>query len=125
MEKRKIAKTVKSKPVKAAKVEAKSAPKAGLAVLYISGTQFLVSAGTKLLVDQLSGKEGASEKAPALVLEPQIGKGTISYKILGHQKGPKIRVATYKAKSRHRKVKGARAHLTEIQVEKITEGVGK
>ena len=111
-------------PAKVAKNEVKEAQKsAGLAVLSISGTQYLVSEGDKLLVDQLSGKEGSLEKAPVLILEPEIVKGMASYKILGNQKGPKIRVAIYKAKSRYRKVRGSRAHLTEIQIEKITEGV--
>ena len=124
MEKRKITKTTKTKTAKVAKSEVKEAQKsAGLAVLSISGTQYLVSEGDKLLVDQLPGKEGSLEKAPVLILEPEIGKGMASYKILGNQKGPKIRVAIYKAKSRYRKVRGSRAHLTEIQIEKITEGV--
>ena len=124
MEKRKITKTTKTKPAKVAKNEVKEAQKsAGLAVLSISGTQYLVSEGDKLLVDQLPGKEGSLEKAPALILEPEIVKGMASYKILGDQKGPKIRVAIYKAKSRYRKVRGSRSHLTEIQIEKITEGV--
>ena len=123
MEKRKVTKTANPKTAKAAKPQAKAAAKsAGLAVLYMSGTQYLVSEGTTLLVDQLPGKEGSSEKAPATILEPQIGKGTISYKILSHEKGPKIRSAIYKAKSRYRRVRGGRAHLTKIEIVKITEG---
>ncbi|KKW05667.1 MAG: 50S ribosomal protein L21 [candidate division CPR1 bacterium GW2011_GWC1_49_13] len=123
MEKRKITKTAKPKTAKAVKAETKPVAKStGLAILTISGTQYLVKEGDELLVAKLAGKEGSTEKVPAMVLEPQIGKGTISYKIIGPQKGPKIRVATYKAKSRYRRVRGARAHLTKIEVVKITEG---
>ncbi|MDZ7587266.1 MAG: bL21 family ribosomal protein [Patescibacteria group bacterium] len=40
-------------------------------------------------------------------------------KIIDQILGDKIRVATYKAKSRYRKVKGHRDQLTRVLIEKI------
>lgn len=125
MEKKKIVKTKKVQPAKVRKTAAKPAaqPKGEmLAVLPIGGSQYLVSEGSTLKVDLLEGEVDSQEKITGLILDPKITKGTITYKILEHTKGPKIRVAIYKAKSRYRKVRGFRAQLSEIQIEKIEEG---
>jgi len=52
--------------------------------------------------------------------QPLIKNAQVKAKILDQFKGKKIRVATYKAKSRYRRVKGSRPQLTKIKIEKIT-----
>jgi len=90
-----------------------------LAVLVLGGNQHLVREGSELLVNRLDLKDGKSAKAPATILEPVLGKGSVTYKVLEQEKGPKILVMKYKAKSRYRKKRGFRAQLTKIVVEKI------
>ncbi|MEX0587400.1 MAG: bL21 family ribosomal protein [Patescibacteria group bacterium] len=90
-----------------------------LAVLVLGGKQQLVREGSEILVNHLDLKEGKSAKAPAVILEPAPGQGSVTYKVLGQEKGPKILVMKYKAKSRYRRKRGYRSQLSRIVVEKI------
>lgn len=90
-----------------------------LAVLVLGGKQHLVREGSELSVNRIDLKEGKSAKAEATIIEPEIGKGSITYKVLGEEKGPKVLVMKYKAKSRYRKKRGYRSKLSKILVEKI------
>jgi large subunit ribosomal protein L21 len=51
---------------------------------------------------------------------PVVAKASVKLEVLVHEKGEKIRVATFKAKSRYRKVKGHRQALTQVKVVSIT-----
>lgn len=90
-----------------------------LAVLNLGGRQYLVREGSEITVNHLDLKEGKSVKAEATIVEPDFGKGSVTYKLLEQKKGPKILVMKYKAKSRYRKKMGFRAQLSKIVVEKI------
>ena len=48
-----------------------------------------------------------------------VKKAEVEAEVLEHFKGKKLRVATYKAKSRYRKVKGHRSLYTKIKILKI------
>lgn len=99
------------------------------AVVKIGGSQYKVREGDEFEVDRLPQKEGELIEFPQVLLlvddgvvkigQPQIEKAKIQAKILAHQKGEKIRVARFRAKSRYRKVTGFRALLTRIKIEKI------
>jgi large subunit ribosomal protein L21 len=91
------------------------------AVISIQGKQYKVAPGQELLVEKLKDKEANAEVL--LVVndgEVLIGKPTldtkIALKVLGDEKGEKIHVRKYKAKSRYRKHIGFRASLTRLQV---------
>jgi large subunit ribosomal protein L21 len=90
-----------------------------LAILELGGAQHLIREGTELTVPHLSGVEKSKVKTPVTILQPSIGKGTATYRVVEHLKGPKIVVMKYKAKSRYRKKQGFRAQLSKIVVEKI------
>lgn len=102
------------------------------AVLEISGKQYRVSPQDTLTVDKLEFKAGTTavfDQVYLLVNGGKVSLGTplvkntvVSAQILEHIKGPKIRVATYTAKSRHRKVKGHRQPLTRVKIVSILEG---
>lgn len=102
------------------------------AVIKIGGSQFKVAEGDELLVDKLEGEKGKMVELGEVLLlvddkkvtigQPLVGGVKIKAEILDQTKGKKIRVATYKAKSRYRRVKGHRRFLTKIKIEKI-EGV--
>lgn len=102
---------------------------ANYAVVKIGGSQYKVKEQDVLLVDRLPDKEGAKvllDGVLLLVSDTQVRVGTpkvegaqVEAKVLGHEKGEKIRVSRFKAKSRYRKTKGFRASLTKIKIEKI------
>lgn len=100
------------------------------AIVEIKGKQYPIKEGEEIEVEKIEGEKGKKitfEKVLLIVEEKkkQIGtplvKGAkITAEILDQFKGKKIRVATYKAKSRYRRVIGHRAQLTRIKINKIT-----
>ena len=99
------------------------------AVVKISGSQFKVAEGDELVVDKIEGKKGEIIDFQEVLLlvdgqkkkigQPLVKGLGVKAKIVDQLKGKKIRVATYKAKSRYRRVKGHRSLLTKIKIEKI------
>ena len=100
------------------------------AVVKIAGFQYKVSEGDELEVSKIEAEKDKSvifeevllivEKGQLKIGQPFVKKAQIKAKILDQIKGEKIRVATYKAKSRYRRVKGFRPLLTKIRIEKIS-----
>lgn len=100
------------------------------AVISISGKQQVVSEGEKLQVDRLEVKEGdtLNIKDVLLVVDggakigtPLVEGATVKAKVVSHERGEKIRVATFKAKSRQRKVRGHRQSLTTLEIVSINK----
>lgn len=98
------------------------------AVVKISGSQYLVSEGDELLVNRLNLEDNKLTLNDVLLVdgdkEFKVGKPFISdchieAEILGEEKGDKIRVSKYKAKSRYRRTVGFRSKLNRIRIEKI------
>jgi large subunit ribosomal protein L21 len=96
------------------------------AVIKISGHQFKVIEGQELLVDKIKDPK---ETAEVLLIsdgdkvslgKPLVSGAKVTFKILGEEKGEKIEVRTYKAKSRSRKHIGFRPIYSKIQILKIT-----
>lgn len=102
------------------------------AVIKTQGQQFKVKEGDEIEVDKLDlgeGKEIIFDQVLLLVEgeKVKIGRPTLSGvvvqgKVLAQTKGKKIRVATFKAKSRYRRVKGFRPQITKVRIEKIVTG---
>jgi len=98
------------------------------AVVKIGSKQFGVCEGDELKIDRLESKEGEEISFPEVLLfvsgdQVEIGNPTVDakvfVKVLGQEKGKKVRVSRFKAKSRYRKVRGFRAQLTKVKVTKI------
>lgn len=99
------------------------------AVISLGGKQHVVTEGEKLEVNRLENEESASFdiKDVLLVVDgetrsigaPLVEGASVSVKVVSHERGEKIRVATYKAKSRQRKVRGHRQELTTVEVVSI------
>ena len=89
------------------------------AVIKTGGKQYVVSAGQELLVERLRDDEGAS-----VTLEPLFASGgddvKVTAMVVGHERGPKIRVFKYKPKRGYKRTMGHRQELTRIRVEKIS-----
>ena len=97
------------------------------AVIKTGGKQYRVAEGQTLLVERLKGDAGASvELEPLLVTgsgDPKFGADLSSAKvtatIVGHERGPKIRIFKYKPKRGYKRRQGHRQELTRIRVDKI------
>lgn len=100
------------------------------AVVKIGGSQFKVAVGDELNVEKLEAEKGKTVEFDEVLLlvadekvkigRPLVKGAKVKAKILDQVKGKKIRVATYKAKSRYRRVKGHRKLLTKIRIESIS-----
>ena len=92
------------------------------AVVLIGKSQYLVSSGDVLEVDL-----GQNVSKTLLVIDgekvyvgsPEVAGAKVKTKVVGESKGDKIRIATFKAKTRHRRVMGFRAKYTKLLIEDI------
>lgn len=99
------------------------------AVVEIAGHQYQVEENDVLLVNNLAIKTGEKIKLDKVLLkadkdvkigQPYLKGALVEAEVVEETKGKKVRVATYKAKSRYRKVKGFRSQLTKLKINKIS-----
>lgn len=100
------------------------------AVVKIGGSQYKVSQNDVIDVDKITEKKDDFVEFNEVLLlvddgkvkigNPLVKEAKVKAKIVDQIKGKKISVATYKAKSRYRRVKGFRPLLTKIKIEKIS-----
>jgi large subunit ribosomal protein L21 len=95
------------------------------AVIKTGGKQYSVREGETLLVERLSDDVGATvELSPLLVAgdgDPVfdakgLGSATVKAEIIGHERGPKLRVFKFKPKRGYRRRTGHRQELTRIRI---------
>lgn len=98
------------------------------AVIRTGGKQYRVEHGAQLEVDRIHADEGAEVSlTPVLVVDDgtvlatpsQLGDATVTVKVLGATKGPKIDGFTYKNKTNNRRRWGHRSALTLVEVVSI------
>jgi large subunit ribosomal protein L21 len=95
------------------------------AIIALGGKQYRVSEGQRLLVDRLATEDGKTftpdvllvggDGAPALAPKDV----AVTVKVLGQQRGPKIRIGKYKKRTGYKRHSGFRAALTQIEIESI------
>ena len=98
------------------------------AVIRIGGKQYRVSEGEEILVDKLTDTKKVSPEVLLFVDgekieigKPVLTKAKVTVKVLVEvEKGEKIDVFKYKAKSRERRHVGFRAKYTRLLIEKIS-----
>jgi large subunit ribosomal protein L21 len=99
------------------------------AVIETGGKQERVEEGQRLDVELLGRDEGEEVTfTPVLVVDgdnvvarkSQLSAATVSARIVGEAKGPKIHGFTYKSKTRQRRSWGHRQHYTTIEITGIT-----
>jgi len=95
------------------------------AIIKVAGKQYRVREGERLLVDRLAEDDGTTF-APAVLLvggdgEPVLSPSdiTVTARVLGAVKGPKVRIGKYKKRTGYRRHTGFRASLTQIEIESI------
>jgi large subunit ribosomal protein L21 len=99
------------------------------AIVKTGGKQYRVEKGQKLLVERLRADEGASiDLEPVLVRSDDVlfgdalGKATVSAKVLGHERGEKLRVFKFKPKRGYKRLAGHRQELTRLEITDIKTG---
>ncbi len=102
------------------------------AVVQVGPTQYVVREKDEFLVDLMEIEEGKnlmldkvllyadSNGSKVLLGTPFLDNVTVETRVLGHEKGEKIRVFKMKSKKRYRRTQGHRSHYTRLKVLKIT-----
>jgi len=95
------------------------------AIITVGGKQYRVREGERLLVDRLAVEDGKTFTPGVLLVgddgEPQLAPQgvVVTAKVLGQQRGPKIRIGKYKKRTGYKRHNGFRAALTQIEIESI------
>ncbi len=100
------------------------------AIVKTGGKQYRVEEGQKLLVERLRADEGDTvDLEPVLFRSSDtvfdadgLGKVKVQARVLGHERGPKIRVFKFKPKRGYKRTTGHRQELTRIEVTKVSNG---
>jgi large subunit ribosomal protein L21 len=103
------------------------------AIVKTGGKQYRVERGQKLLVERLAAEQGASVALQPLMYRSEEtvfdGKGLeqvkVTAKILGHERGKKLRVVKFKPKRGYKRRTGHRQELTRIEITDIALGGAK
>lgn len=97
------------------------------AVVKIQGHQYKIAEGEEILVDKVKDTKKVeadvllvADGAKVKIGKPVVKGAKVTFKVLkDEEKGEKIHVRKYKAKSRYRKHTGFRAVFTRLLVQKI------
>ena len=82
------------------------------AIISLGGKQYRVQVGQRLLVDRLGTDEGKSFTPDVLLVggngQPDLSPkaGLVTARVVGHVRGPKIRIGKYRPKSGYRRHTG-------------------
>jgi large subunit ribosomal protein L21 len=103
------------------------------AVIKTGGKQYRVQEGEWLLVERLPADDGANITLdPLLYVDgdnvvdgDDLSKVTVEAKVLGHERGPKLRIVKFKPKRGYRRRNGHRQELTRIEITALKLGSGR
>jgi large subunit ribosomal protein L21 len=100
------------------------------AIVKTGGKQYRVEEGQTLLVERLPDAEGAT-----VALEPLLFRSTdtifdtdglkkvsVKAKVVGHERGEKLRVFKFKPKRGYKRTTGHRQELTRLEILSLTAG---
>lgn len=98
------------------------------AVIATGGKQYKVAPGDDVTIEKLDGEVGATVNLRPIMLVGDdggiktgdaIGDAQVTGTIKEQMRTPKLRVFTYKNKTRQHKRRGHRQHLTVVTIDKI------
>jgi large subunit ribosomal protein L21 len=97
------------------------------AIVRTGGKQYRVEQGSSLLVERLPVDEGARVSLqPLLYVDDSTildgdaaARVKVEAKVLGHERGPKLRVVKFKPKRGYKRRTGHRQNLTRLEVSSI------
>lgn len=102
------------------------------AVVQMGATQYVVREKEEFLVDRMVAEEGKnvmvdkvllyadSDGGKVLIGTPFLDNVTVEMRVMGNERGEKIRVFKMKSKKRYRKTQGHRSEYTRLKVLKIS-----
>jgi large subunit ribosomal protein L21 len=94
------------------------------AIVKTGGKQYRVENGQTLLVERLAAEQGSSVNLEPLLYRSDqtvldkdgLAKVKVTAKIVGHERGEKLRVAKFKPKRGYKRRTGHRQELTRIEI---------
>ena len=97
------------------------------AIVKTGGKQYRVEQGSSLLVERLPADEGSRVSLePLLYVDDStmldgdaVAKVKVEAKVLGHERGPKLRIVKFKPKRGYKRRTGHRQELTRLEVSSI------
>src|SRR6516225_8263516 len=98
------------------------------AIVKTGGKQYRVEQGQSLLVERLPVDDGAQvQLEPLLFVDgakvvdagDDLAKVTVQARVVGHERGPKLRVVKFKPKRGYKRRTGHRQELTRLEVTEI------
>jgi large subunit ribosomal protein L21 len=100
------------------------------AIVKTGGKQYRVERGQKLLVERLAVEEGASVALQPLMYRSEeavfdakgLEQVRVTARVLGHERGEKLRVVKFKPKRGYKRRNGHRQELTRIEITEIKHG---
>src|SRR3954451_6888795 len=100
------------------------------AIVKTGGKQYRVEPGQWLLVEKLNAGEGDTIALEPILFRSEdsvfdadgLKKVKVEAKVLGHEKGKKLRVFKFKPKRGYKKRTGHRQSLTRIEITEISNG---
>ena len=103
------------------------------AIVRTGGKQYRVERGQSLLVERLRADAGDTVKLDPLLVHDgdkladgkDLARATVSATVVGHERGPKIRVLKFKPKKGYKRRTGHRQELTRLQVTGISVARGR
>jgi large subunit ribosomal protein L21 len=81
------------------------------AIIRLGGKQYRVREGEYLIVDRVRTDEGGTFSPEVL-----LGEGTVTAKVLAHERGPKIRIGKYRKRTGYKRHNGFRAATSRIEI---------
>ena len=101
------------------------------AIVKTGGKQYKVAEGDVIEVEKLAGAPGDTLSLTAVLLvdgdelvtgAADLANAEVTAELVGHTKGPKIRIHKFKNKTGYHKRQGHRQPLTQIKVTGISSG---
>jgi large subunit ribosomal protein L21 len=102
------------------------------AIVKTGGKQYHVEEGQTLLVERLPGDEGAIVALQPLLFRSTdtifdadgLSKVSVKAKIVGHERGEKLRVFKFKPKRGYKRTAGHRQELTRLEITECSLAAG-
>jgi large subunit ribosomal protein L21 len=100
------------------------------AIVKVGGKQYRVEKGGQLVVDRMREDEGATVALQPLLYAGDgkddtvfeggdLAKVKVEAKVVGHERGKKIRVVKFKPKRGYKRTTGHRSELTRLEISEI------
>jgi len=100
------------------------------AIVKTGGKQYRVEPGQRLLVERLQADEGATVQLEPILFRSDdavfdrdgLSSVRVEARVVGHERGPKLRVFKFKPKRGYKRRTGHRQELTRLEITQVSNG---